>query len=63
MGHGNLSGREGSGSDSASLAWPGEGLSVVGAVFLRGLFRFLSGLGPYYIRQLAEFAPLVPSVK
>lgn len=62
MGHGNLSGREGSGSDSASPAWPGEGLSVVGAALLRGLFRFLSGVRPY-IRQLAEFALQVPSVK
>lgn len=60
-GHGNLSRRDGSGSDSASPAWPGEGL--VNTAFFRGLFRFLRGLGHYLLRQLDEFAPPVPAVE
>lgn len=45
MGYGSLRQREGSGSDSASPAWPGEGRWVVAAAIPRGSFRFLPGLG------------------
>ena len=62
-GHRNLSRGEGSGSDSASPAWPGEGRSVVGAAFPWGLFRFPPGLEQYLLGLLAEFAPQFPSVE
>ena len=61
-GYGNPRQREDSGSDSASPAWPGEGWWVVRAAVLRGSFRFLPSLGHYFLGQLAEFAPPVPSV-